>query len=307
MYEDESPRSDSQVQLAAKNIFIGIAPERKEELDHLWEKYHPRFNVLSDMSKDGKIIFDAGLYRDIRFNHRMMRAFWVASFAFWEALSALGSEQPNYDRLRTLLKYIEHVLKDDEYPEAIPCDVPSPGVLVDPKEDYRGRENGEIATFVGGWAFLHEVRHIKHQQDETSCGPQSTADEMHLEELSCDEYATKFLLEKIAIYAEESEQDRSLIEMKRQLGVYAALFSLTVISKGNWLDSETHPSIQRRIDQVLNILIEHGLSEVASLRASVAFYSLAVIWGDIPNPLKTIEVICERDRWQDKFNDTTPH
>lgn len=307
MYENEEPRNDQQVQLAGKNLFIGVAPEREDELNQFWEKYHPRFNVLSDMSKDGKIIFDAGAYIDIRFNHRMMRAFWVASFAFWEALSALDCEQPNYHRLQTLLKYIEHVLKDDEYSETIPCEVPSPGTLVDPKKDYRGRENGEIAVFVGGWALLHEVRHIQHQQDGTSYDHQSTAEEKHLEELSCDEYATAFLLEKIAIYAEKSEQDSSLVEMKRQLGIYATLFALTVISKGSWLDSETHPSMQRRIDQVLNILIEHGLNERASLRASGAFYSLAVIWGDIPNPIKIIAGICEKEKWKDKFPCPTPH
>jgi hypothetical protein len=71
-------RSDEAVQDAARELFLGVAPERHAELQALWWRYGPSFELLSDSGPDG--FLEAGLFKFVRFNHRAMRAFWLASF-----------------------------------------------------------------------------------------------------------------------------------------------------------------------------------------------------------------------------------
>jgi hypothetical protein len=81
-------RNDEGIQQIVKNMFLGVAPERADELEKMWVENDLRFNVLPDDGRDGRFVMDAGCYREIRFNHRVMRAFWVASFAAWEGYRA---------------------------------------------------------------------------------------------------------------------------------------------------------------------------------------------------------------------------
>jgi hypothetical protein len=48
MYQEPEKRNDEQIQNAIKNQFLGIAPERKDELGQLWETYNPEFSLLAD-------------------------------------------------------------------------------------------------------------------------------------------------------------------------------------------------------------------------------------------------------------------
>ena len=83
MLEDDQ-RNDEEVQTAAMNLFVGVAPERNAELSGLWQRYTPRFNFIMDNGPDGAFVMEAGLYREVRFNDRAMRAFWLAAFIGWE-------------------------------------------------------------------------------------------------------------------------------------------------------------------------------------------------------------------------------
>src|SRR5262249_17699731 len=129
-------RNDQEIQDAARNLFEGIAPERRAELAALWAKYAPRFSILEDLTGDGPFILEAGAYRDVHFNHRVMRAFWLAAFAAWEGYRAI-MEQVTGGTLDLapfgeLIQCVEAILAADD-PEAVslPNGIPEPGTLPD--------------------------------------------------------------------------------------------------------------------------------------------------------------------------------
>jgi hypothetical protein len=60
-------RNDEEVQVAAQTLFLGVVPERRADLQALWQQYNPRFNLLLDKTPDGLFVMEGGLYRDVNF------------------------------------------------------------------------------------------------------------------------------------------------------------------------------------------------------------------------------------------------
>jgi hypothetical protein len=52
-----------------------------------------------------------------------------------------------------------------------------------------------------------------------------------VEELSCDEFATRFLLQHVDLCARHESVELELVRQKRQLAIYFALFAMTLIAK----------------------------------------------------------------------------
>lgn len=77
----DSLRDDDSIQVAARNVLMGAAPERNADLDNMWGELDARFQLAPDFHEGDRVIMDAGAYRYVRFNHRVMRAFWIAGFA----------------------------------------------------------------------------------------------------------------------------------------------------------------------------------------------------------------------------------
>ncbi|MDP1766076.1 MAG: phage exclusion protein Lit family protein [Methylotenera sp.] len=284
---NNAPRNDEVIQAAARNLFEGAAPERLAELKSFWEKYQPRFNVLPDAGEEGDFILDAGAYRDVRFNHRVMRAFWVSSFAAWEAYSTLaisiqGGIVADLNRLKAIVNCVGEILESD-IPESVifPEGIPEPGTLVDASLETEARAAGELAILAVGWALLHEVKHIQHQQDGSSATPDAKPEDCHREEISCDEFATSFLLDTVDAYAEEHNEPPALVRQKRQTGIYFALFSMTLMSRDKWGQTKSHPALQERIDLVARSCRGDG-SDVAAVIAHLSFLSLKQIWPNVP-------------------------
>jgi hypothetical protein len=69
-------------------MLLAVAPERTAELQRYWDEFSPQFQILEDDGPDGPVVLDAGGYVNIRFNHRIMRLFWLGSFALWYGYSA---------------------------------------------------------------------------------------------------------------------------------------------------------------------------------------------------------------------------
>ena len=68
--------------------------------------------------------------------------------------------------------------------------------------DSQGRATVELATIAAAWALLHELRHIRHQRERTGASPFSDdRNAKHREELSCDAFATRFLLDQADNYS----------------------------------------------------------------------------------------------------------
>jgi hypothetical protein len=283
--DSDLPRTDSDVQAAVKNLFLGAAPEREQELSNFWSGHQMRFNLLPDTGPDGSFVMDAGAYRDVRFNHRVLRAFWVSVFAGWEGYRA-SVNRTDTSRFAELLCAAQNILeRDDPVAVALPDGIPEPGVFPDSDGDTEARAAAELAVFATGWALLHEVKHIQHQQAGTSASLDGAPESKHLEELSCDEFATRFILERSAEYAKQNNVDEALVKQKRQLGVHLALFALVILSRNAWSQSDNHPSIQVRMDRVWRVIDELGMHMPAAIIARLAFKALKDRWPASPFPV----------------------
>ncbi|MBE3640675.1 phage exclusion protein Lit family protein [Mangrovicoccus algicola] len=282
--------NDQAVQQAARNLFLGCAPERKAELENFWKKYHPEFQLMDDAGSEGTFALEAGLFRIVRFNHLAMRAFWLASFIAWEGYSAFSRSTDTNDidltRFRSMVQAFRDMLGAED-PEVVqlPPGVPEPGKYCDVKDDVEARAAGELATIATGWAFLHELRHIQHQQDGTSATFNAPSIDQHAEELSCDEFATTFIMEFVANYAEQSGDAEDKVRQKRELGVYFALFAMTLIAADQWGDSESHPAMKIRIEEVIKNMGTEGTG-ISDAIAHAAFAALWIIYPNALGPFK---------------------
>lgn len=285
---DNETRSDREVQEAAHRLFEGVVPERAEDLKALWAQYQPRFNLLTEAGPEGLFVMGAGSYREVVFNHRALRAFWLASFIGWEGYLkvhevATGSEA-DFDRFNEMIDVFWKMLTVEDLSDVeMPEGVSEPGAYPDREKYPQERAAAELATFATGWAFLHEIRHLKHQQDGTSAAPDAPAEEQHKEELSCDEYATTFILDYVDQYAMEQAVDADKVRQKRELGVYFAMFAMTLIGAGRWNASESHPAMQARIDAAIQQMGGSGTS-MSDAIAHAAFAGLWLRWPDAPGP-----------------------
>ena len=274
-------RSDVQIQNAVKALFLGLAPENPGELERLWKDYQLQFCLFTD---DKGVLLEGGAYRYVHFNHRALRVIWISSFAAWEAYgcaqSAFGDgELRSFDRLQELLALAIEV-RDAKDPEAVPLrGLPEPGsLLLDPQL----RAPAELAMFASGWAILHEVRHLKHQQDFTSTADGDAAELARAEELSCDRFAAEFLIETAAQYAAAHAVDQAKVRMKRALGVYFGVFALIVLGHPNWKETTSHPSVSDRLRAMRSVLSDDGLDEALCL-AALALAGLKQVWPDAPD------------------------
>lgn len=285
MIEGYRARNESDIQLAVKQLFIGVAPERSDELSKLWDEYQLRFNLLPEDGRDGKFVMDAGAYRDVRFNHRALRAFWVSVFAAWEGYRVALGDAIDSSRFRSLLDAVHEILETEDPCEVqLPDGIPAPGVFVEARLDSQARAAAELAVFSAGWALLHEVRHIQHQQAGTSAEIDGALESKHAEEVSCDEFAIRFILERSGDYATQHSVSKELVDQKRQAGVHLALFALTVIARNHWAATKDHPSIQTRIDEVWRGIRRCGMNSEAALIARLAFHSLTEVYVEAPRP-----------------------
>jgi hypothetical protein len=177
-----------------------------------------------------------------------------------------------------------------------PAGLPLPGELVDHEPGNPARVGGELAIFGVSWAVLHELRHLIHQQEGTSAA-WDNADECRLEELSCDAFATEMLLERIAEYLVNNDHDAAVVLAKRQTGIFCALFTVTLLARGNWRPAARHPAIQERMDQILALMDARQVSKAAGIIAIAAFATLKLAHPDAPNPEAAIGEVAIRDDW----------
>ncbi len=276
-------RNDAEVQQAVKAQFLGIAPERAGDLEHLWSECDLQFNLLED---EGEVVMEGGAYRFVRFNHRALRVIWVSSFAAWEAFkcsadAANQGETRNHEKLKILLE-LALTIRNAPNPEEVPLlGLPEPGVFPDARSEPELRTASELAVFASGWAMLHEVRHVMHQREGTAYTFDSPSEDKWAEELSCDSFASLFLLKNAADYAQMTGQDSALVLRKRSMGIYFAMFALTVLAHDQWSDSPTHPAVQKRLNATRGHVSGDAIDDALSI-AALAFSSLEDVWSGVP-------------------------
>lgn len=274
------------VQTAARNLFAGCLPERDEEVEALWAEFDLIFRLAQDIHEGDKIVMRGGLYRYVDFNHRTLRAFWVAGYAAWEGYSVMAESiasgrQGSLARFHELVEAVRRIA-DDATPdsEPLPYGVAEPGQY--DGQAVQERAASELATFAACWAFLHEVRHIQHQREGTSADrdePDPSA--RHEEELSCDRFAADFLLSRVEEYAQDQSVPVEKVRQKREIGVYFALFAMGVLADGKFSDSATHPALVRRIHAVQETIGAKGTCE-AQVIGRLAFDALRQLQPEAP-------------------------
>lgn len=279
-----------------------IAPERAPELMRHWERYAPVVLMADDVEETGHVVMEAGLYKFIRFNHRTMRLFWLASFMLWEGYESLSryaeTGETDAARFNELHRCFEATLAAQNV-DAVPwpAGVPSPGDLVEHVPGNPARVAGELAIFAVGWAFLHEVRHLIHQQEQTSADSED-GEACRAEELSCDLFATEFLLANLTEYAQSSGQNLQSLQMKRQTAIYGALFAIALIGRGAWGQTDSHPALQHRIDEVLATMERLGFNIIAAAIGASAFSTLQLQFPEAPTPLLRASVAEAFQNWR---------
>jgi hypothetical protein len=280
-------RNDDMVQGAAMTLFLGCAPERQSDLKTLWQNLDPEFQVHDDNHPDGRFIFDAGCYRYVRFNPRVMRLFWLGAYIAWEGFCATPMQRgvaADLSRFRNMLDVFLTILEAGD-PEriALPAGVPEPGAFPGVQADPQGQAAAELATIATGWSLLHEVRHLKHQQDGTSSDPDvDDPAVVRAEEASCDEFATTFLMDQVSAYSAQSGDDLFKVRQKRQLGVFMALFTVALLTKDNWETTDSHPSIADRLGAA-KALFGSDRQQGADHVAELAFQALGHVWPGAPS------------------------
>ncbi len=289
---DDHERAETQRMV--RGLFSGVVPERDHELDEIWNRHGVIFHLVEDPGRDCGLVMEAGPFQIIRYSQRILCVFWLASYAAWEGYVAVQAEACTglleLTRFREILDCVQAVY-EAERPEdiAFPHGVPMPGDLED--------INGDFAIFSTAWAFFHEVRHAIHSKDGTSTISAQEPEERRQEEFSCDDHATRFMLEDVRRYSDDTSQEFSLVMGKRQIGIHYALFALTLIGRNSWDDGDFHPAIQRRIDAVLDVLQELGISKAAALVSITAFQALGRAFPGAPNPLEKINQVATRENW----------
>lgn len=279
-------RSDPEVQAAAKSLFLGCAPERQTDLEALWRDLDPEFQVLDDNHPEGPFIFDAGLYRYVRFNPRATRLFWLGAYIAWEGFCATPiqhGQAVDLSRFRAMIDTFLTILASQD-PESVslPVGVLEPGAYPRAEDDPQVRAAAELATIATGWSFLHEVRHIKHQQEGTSSDPRyDHPDIVRAEETSCDAFATAFLIDQAPAYSADAEAELAKVLQKRQLGVYMALFTIALVTKDNWAQTDSHPALADRLDAA-KALFGRDRQPMADNVAETAFQALGHVWPGAP-------------------------
>ncbi|MGV8950185.1 MAG: phage exclusion protein Lit family protein [Cypionkella sp.] len=290
-----------QLRQTIHEMLLGVAPERAEELQRYWDEFSPQFNVMEDDGPDGPVVLDAGGYVNIRFNHRIMRLFWLSSFALWEGYSAyyhyVEAEQTDLTRFMEIVDCFE-ATRIAVYVDAVPwpAGLPQPGELVDHELGNPARVGGELAIFGVSWAVLHELQHLIHQQHGTAAA-WDDVDACRREELSCDAFATNILMERIREYPVDSAHDAAVVLAKRQTGICCALFAMTLLARGNWGPGARHPAVQERIDHVLGLMDAQQLSKAAGIIAISAFTTLKMAYAGAPNPEAAIGAVAVREDW----------
>lgn len=294
---------------------LRLIPEREDELKYLFNKYSPKINILVDGLTDDSFVLDACISpksekstRDIRFGERTIWAYLMAISAAWEGYWIEHNNGPT-DRLQDLLQNIKNLYNaiheelDELDPETHFADQSAKhksikDILINYQpivfDDIENLAVTELTIIAVLWCILHELRHIMIKQDSisvTSEGEETFYNEQQQVEFDCDRYATCFIIDKVANYSSNADENNKAIA-KRQTGIILGIFSVMVLdwARGlGWHASDTHPSVSDRIDRIISLL---GIDKKKAsdfegspvLAALAAFLGLNRVLNDSPYP-----------------------
>lgn len=256
------------VSSAIDKLFTGVVPDRVEELKETWGEQAERVRL-----QEGAGFLMQQVYGTVQVNELALKQIWFICFAAWKAIDSyagilrlLKSQQLPLDiralgqaegqseldakfdeamRLAETLKSCE-TFNDFDWPNDVPF--PQEGMKFD---DPTEKAIFDLVCMAGGYIFLHEIRHAQLWKENLS--PEDALEE----ELECDAYARRIMLDKVSDYAGREGFPENLVIAKRVLGILLAkLVILAITPRHLWSDSTDHPAVKDRIKTVLEAVTE---------------------------------------------------
>ncbi len=250
-----------------KMLFDGVVPENQEILNEYIAEFGACFLRCDD--RPGFSI-EAGPFGIVKFTQRTMHLMWMLGFAanqalnLWSAtlarlrlrtgkldaytVSGIPGQAEGESKYRDLINSVYELSRvDDPALFLWPAAVPNP--VNQKPSDPEGSVVFDLICMAGAYVFLHEVKHIMLRTDS------NTPANAHEEEIECDSFAQSLMLDKLDDYARASGYSIDRLTTKRAFGIGIAFFFMLVITrKDGWSGTESHPSIARRIESMVDKL-----------------------------------------------------
>jgi len=236
-------------------LLIGSAPEREQELLDLWNKY--QVNVAAVDDKPG-FEMGGGAFQSVLFTPRTLRQVWLLGFAGWRACEAYAgvlwvmasfglpynpteltkvqgqtAAELEFERALTQARGLREAYTESAF--SWPRDIPTPDQLLDSATDEVTRD---ITCLALAFVFLHELHHVMLAQKNLLA---------HEEEAACDEFASRFLLDRADEYARTNGKAVEKVRVLRAMGICLGLFVVTEVTARNARSgSQSHPDVADR-------------------------------------------------------------
>ncbi|MCA0422865.1 MAG: peptidase U49, Lit peptidase [Proteobacteria bacterium] len=225
-----------------KALMKGATPERSDEIDTLWVKYHPKVVVADD---GPGITLDATKER-IKFNPKTMEVFWLIGFSGWRAIECYS---PHVVLSAPCGKTLTDLFDDDsdlpeverDYKEKLaaarrliaeldagaapwPEDLPRPSSDRNAIAGPQYQAAFDLTSLAVAFTFLHEFRHVMLDFDDQR--PKDRKEE----ELQADVWAREFMTVKLGDYAKAHGHNYQEVLSKRSMGLALAALILHEIT-----------------------------------------------------------------------------
>lgn len=247
-----------------ENLLLGACPERREELQALWHQYRPTFALSQDLV--GTTFKAAG--NRVIWSHKTVAHDWIIAFAGWQVFRAYGAPilvaamtgeltaglfqsdeglsaaEAGFDEMTYSARAAREVdrFEDIPWPPSVP-------MLTDNRESLpsEAQVSFDLAALSLAASFLHELRHVQFWTDKNAPG------DVQQEERACDAFSRTFLLDRVADYATETEQDAVAVANKRIMGLATAAYIIDEATprSGSAGLAESHPPSADRFRELV--------------------------------------------------------
>lgn len=251
--------------IAVKALLQGATPERKQDIEDLWDRYAPKICLVDDARG---VNISAGKGR-IQFDHKTLEAIWLLGFNGWRSIETyspaiilagitggaledilradgeLASFEMDYrSRSNSARSIIEG---QSSVHTTWPQDVPRPEADRETLGSHQEMAAFDLVCLATAYVFLHELRHVKFLSDGDY-----PADRRE-EEIACDVWARSFLTDKIGNYAQSVGQAFRRVLDKRSMGIALGAMILHEITpeSARWGTAE-YPPITTRIQTMIS-------------------------------------------------------
>lgn len=267
-------------------LFQMVAPERKEQLQELWDRYTPSFCKGTDKTD---FVFQANPMGFVVYTNRSILQVWLLSWVMWKeldcwsdyieffckngkafipsALNVIPDQKQCYADADDLFARAQLFVNSETVDWNLwPKSIPKPRDIVSIVEDIAVRD---LLHFAIAFFLLHEFRHLCLHVDNER--PSSALDE----EFECDRWAAQYLLGCSDDYADWNGVDRIQVKSKRAMGVALGTAVMAHVQTLNlWKAGVDHPPLVDRMKRLADIVDLSGHNNFWNVASSFLLASL---------------------------------